>query len=109
MANRVGVIARGELILVEDKTTLMTKLGKRQLKLTLKRPLDEVPPELAADGVSLCRGGAALVYTFDSTDERQGIPAILQKLAASGIEFTDLETSQSSLEDIFIRLVRADH
>jgi len=106
MADRVGVISRGEIVLVEDKAELMRKLGRKQLTLQLQAPLDRLPPELDAYRLELFRQGNELVYTYDTRGERTGITALLRDLAAAGIRFKDLQTSQSSLEDIFIGLLR---
>jgi ABC-2 type transport system ATP-binding protein len=106
MADRIGVIRRGELILVEDKATLMQKLGKRQLTLHLQKPLERVPEPLAAYPLELSPDRTALVFTFDSRAERTGIATLLRQLGDLGIAFKDLQTSESSLEDIFISLVR---
>jgi ABC-2 type transport system ATP-binding protein len=106
MADRVGVINKGEIVLVEDKTELMRKLGKKELALQLAEPLDTVPVPLAAYGLALTDGGSRLTYTYDSQADRTGITALLGDLSAAGIRFTDLETKQSSLEEIFVNLVR---
>jgi ABC-2 type transport system ATP-binding protein len=106
MADRVGVISRGEIILVEDKAELMRKLGRKQLTLQLQAPLDRVPPELDAYRLALSRQGTELVYTYDTRGERTGITALLRDLSVAGIRFKDLQTSQSSLEDIFVGLLR---
>jgi ABC-2 type transport system ATP-binding protein len=108
MADRIGIIARGELILTEEKATLMRKLGKRQLTLTLKEPLAEIPARLAAWPLALGHGGTALEYTFDArgTDGQADIPGLLRALGEAGVAFKDLSTRQSSLEDIFVTLVR---
>jgi ABC-2 type transport system ATP-binding protein len=106
MADRVGVINHGELILVEEKAELMRKLGKKELTLYLQKPLDAVPAELGAYRLSLANGGSELVYTYDTQAERTGITALLSDLAKAGIRFKDLHTTQSSLEDIFVGLVR---
>ncbi|HLL05036.1 MAG TPA: ABC transporter ATP-binding protein [Myxococcaceae bacterium] len=105
MADRIGVISKGELILVEDKAALMTKLGKKQLTLTLADRLAALPSELADARLKLSPSGTELTYTFDSQDERTGIPTLLRRLTDQGINFTDLHTSQSSLEEIFVNLV----
>jgi ABC-2 type transport system ATP-binding protein len=105
MADRIGVINKGELILVEEKRALMKKLGKKQLTLHLVRPLQTVPNELSAWKVVLKNGGSELEYSFHSGEEHAGIPALLRRLGELGIAFTDLQTRQSSLEDIFIDLV----
>jgi ABC-2 type transport system ATP-binding protein len=106
MADRIGVISKGEIILVEDKAELMRKLGKKQLKLQLNQKLAAVPPELAAYGLTLAAEGAELIYSYDTQGERTGITALLKDLNAAGIRFRDLSTTQSSLEDIFVDLVR---
>ena len=108
MADRVGVILKGELILVEEKTALMKKLGKKTLTLNLQDPLDALPPELAEWNLSLKAEGNELEYVFDSNAERTGVPSLLRKLSDLGIAFKDLHTSQSSLEDIFVSLVHRD-
>jgi ABC-2 type transport system ATP-binding protein len=108
MADRIGIINKGELILVEGKAALMRKLGRKQLTLHLQGRLDAVPPALAAHGLALAPGGTELVYTYDTQRERTGITALLSDLAAAGIRFRDLHTTQSSLEDIFVDLVRRD-
>ena len=106
MADRVGVINKGELILVEEKSALMKKLGKKQLVLQLQRPLDTLPDALSEYALELSGDKAQLTYTFEQKD-RAGIAELLQALAAAGIHFKDLQTEQSSLEDIFVDLVRA--
>ena len=106
MADRVGVISRGEIILVEEKAELMRKLGRKQLTLQLQAPLEQLPPALAPYRLELARQGTELVYTYDTRGERTGITALLRDLAAAGIRFKDLRTSQSSLEDIFVGLLR---
>jgi ABC-2 type transport system ATP-binding protein len=106
MADRVGVIDRGEIILVEEKAELMRKLGEKKLTLHLQKPLSALPPELAAQRLTLANGGSELVYTYDTRGERTGITALLQSLSNAGIRFNDLHTTQSSLEDIFVGLVR---
>ena len=105
MADRVGVISRGELIVVEEKTALMKKLGKKTLTLNLQDPLEAVPAELAEWNVTLKDDGHELEYVFDSNVEKTGVPSLLRKLSDLGIAFKDLNTSQSSLEDIFVDLV----
>jgi len=105
MSDRVGIIAKGELILTEDKATLMRKLGKRQLTLTLATPLAALPPALAAWPLTLAGGGATLEYAFDAKDGSADVPGLLRALADAGIGFKDLATRQSSLEDIFVTLV----
>jgi ABC-2 type transport system ATP-binding protein len=105
MADRVGVISRGELILVEEKSALMHKLGKKQLTLSLAEPLAAVPPELAEWDLTLEDGGNVLRFTFDANADRTGVPSLLRRMSDIGIGFKDLETQQSSLEDIFVGLV----
>jgi len=105
MADRIGVINKGELILVEDKAALISKLGKKQLTLQLHNKLDAVPVTLAGHGLALAADGAELIYTYDTKGERTGITALLGDLNAAGIRFRDLHTTQSSLEDIFVDLV----
>ena len=105
MADRIGVIHKGELIVVEEKIKLMKKLGKKQLTLNLQEPLATIPTGLGAWGLALKNGGSELEYTFDGDEERTGIPALLRRLAELGIGFKDLNTRQSSLEDIFVGLV----
>ena len=107
MADRIGVISKGELIVVEDKAVLMRKLGKKQLTLSLRAPLQRIPAALAGLALELTEGGHALLYTFDTQQEETGIAELLKRLAALGIEFKDLHSSESSLEDIFVRLVHA--
>lgn len=108
MADRVGVINRGELILVEEKAELMRKLGRKRLVLQLQEPLLERPPALLRDDIEIASDGAELVYSYDAKAGRTGITTLLGDLAAAGIRFTDLRTEQSSLEDIFVNLVRGD-
>jgi len=107
MADRIGVISRGELILVEEKAALMRKLGKKQLSLQLQEPLHAVPAGLEAYQLELAGAGAELVYTFDAQAEHTGIAELLRELSKRGIDFKDLQTSQSSLEEIFVSLVRS--
>lgn len=108
IADRVGVIANGELILVEEKDELMRKLGNKQLMLDLHQPLKAVPDELSDYDLKLTAGGHELVYTYDTKAERTGITKLLKDLGAAGITFRDLRTSQSSLEEIFVNLVRQE-
>ncbi|HJS76516.1 MAG TPA: ABC transporter ATP-binding protein [Burkholderiales bacterium] len=105
MADRIGVINKGELVVVEEKAALMKKLGKKQLTLHLLEPLAGIPAGLAGWNVHLKNGGGELEYIFDAQDESTGIPALLGRLGALGIAYKDLQTRQSSLEDIFIDLV----
>jgi ABC-2 type transport system ATP-binding protein len=106
MADRIGVVNNGELILVEDKAELMRKLGKKRLTLQLHGELDEIPSELAGYRLELAAGGTELIYTYDTQTERTGITALLADLNAVDIRFKDLRTEQSSLEDIFVSLVK---
>lgn len=106
MADRVGVINKGRLLLVEEKTALMRKLGKREMHLSLAEPIAALPPELADWDLAIEDEGHRLTYVFDAHAERTGIPSLLQRLGQLGIAFNDLETSKSSLEDIFVDLVR---
>ena len=108
MADRVGVIDKGNLILVEEKRALMRKLGKRRLTLSLDEPMAAIPPELSDWSLETQADGKELVYTFDAKAERTGIPSLLGKLQELGIAFHDLDASKSSLEDIFVDLVRND-
>ena len=105
MADRIGVIRKGELIVVEDKDVLMRKLGKKQLTLTLQQPMDSIPVALARWPLVLGKEGIELTYTFDTQQEDTGIAALLRALAEHGIDFKDLHSSESSLEDIFVSLV----
>ena len=105
MADRVGVINRGEIILVEDKTVLMHKLGKKQLVIELRTPLANLPAELVAYDLERSSNGCRLTYTFDAKAHETGIAGLMRQLAASGVDFEDLQTRQSSLEDIFVSLV----
>ncbi len=107
MADRIGVISKGELIVVEEKTALMRKLGKKQLTLHLQNALGEIPPALAGLPLELVKGGTQLVYSFDTQLADTGIAGLLRKLHDAGIEFKDLHTAESSLEEIFVNLVRA--
>jgi ABC-2 type transport system ATP-binding protein len=106
MADRIGVIHKGEIILVEDKAELMRKLGKKQLTLQLEKTLERIPHGLSAYNLELSGGGSELIYTFEEQGDRAGITALLKDLAEAGIRFKDLHTTQSSLEDIFVTLVR---
>jgi ABC-2 type transport system ATP-binding protein len=107
MADRIGVISRGEIILVEDKDVLMQKLGKKQLTLQLQHPLAAVPAELAGYNLALSDDGEELVYTFDAQGDDTGIAGLLRHLGEHSIDFKDMRTKQSSLEDIFVGLVSA--
>jgi len=106
MADRIGVINKGEIILVEDKRELMHKLGSKQLTLQLQRPLNALPPGLSPFKLELSADGHELTYTYDTQVARTGITALIDALAAAGILFKDLQTKQSSLEEIFVTLVR---
>jgi len=108
MADRVGVILKGELILVEEKTALMKKLGKKTLTLNLQDPLTALPPELGEWDLTIRAEGNELEYVFDSNAERTGVPSLLRRLSDLGVAFKDLNTRQSSLEDIFVSLVHRD-
>ena len=105
MADRIGVIRKGELVVVEDKHVLMRKLGRKQLTLTLQAPLSDLPSALADLPLELIQGGHSLVYTFDAQAQETGIASLLRRLGELGIEYRDLNTSESSLEDIFVGLV----
>jgi ABC-2 type transport system ATP-binding protein len=107
MADRIGVISKGALIVVEEKTALMRKLGKKQLTLFLQNPLSSIPPSLAGLPLELAKDGTQLIYSFDTQASETGIAGLLRKLNEQGIEFKDLHTAESSLEDIFVNLVRA--
>jgi len=106
MADRIGVINKGEIVLVEDKATLMQQLGKKRLTLHLQARIDAVPAQLAPYKLEICDDGHALLYDYDTKGERTGITSLLSDLRGAGIRFTDLDTTQSSLEDIFVSLVR---
>ena len=106
MADRIGVINKGELILVEEKAELMKKLGKKELTVNLQEPMTAIPAELADWNLALKGDGSELVYSFDAKGESTGIPLLLRRLSDLGIGFKDLNTRQSSLEDIFVSLVR---
>jgi ABC-2 type transport system ATP-binding protein len=108
MADRIGVINKGELVVVEDKHVLMRKLGSKQLTLQLQTPLERIPEPLAGEPLELVDDGQALVYTFDTQAERTGIATLLRRLSEHGIDFKDLHSSESSLEDIFVSLVHSD-
>jgi ABC-2 type transport system ATP-binding protein len=108
MADRVGVVSKGEIILVEEKVELMRKLGKKQLTLQLQHSLERVPPGLAGYGLELSGDRNELIYTYDAKDGRPGIAALLAALDDAGVTFKDLRTTESSLEDIFVSLVREE-
>ncbi len=105
IADRVGIINRGQLLLVDDKQCLMQKLGKKTLHIELKQSIDELPPALADFNLEVSADGSQLIYTYDTDLERTGITALLQKMHEAGLALKDLNTSQSSLEEIFVRLV----
>jgi ABC-2 type transport system ATP-binding protein len=105
MADRIGVISRGKLMLVEDKATLMKKLGKKQLTVQLQEPMGAIPAGLAEWSLALRSGGTELEFSFEAGQEHTGIPGLLRRLGELGIAFKDLNTQQSSLEDIFVSLV----
>lgn len=106
MADRIGVINQGEIVLIEDKNALMQKLGKKQLKLYLQNKVTEIPASLAVYNLELAADGEQLIYSYDTKSERTGITSLLSDLRENGIRFSDLDTTQSSLEDIFVSLVR---
>lgn len=108
MADRVGVINHGEIILVEDKAELMNKLGKKQLTLELHQPLEAIPDQLSSHNLALSSDGDALTYEYNTHGERTGITTLLKDLNEAGIRFRDLNTTQSSLEEIFVNLVKRD-
>ncbi|MEJ7596391.1 MAG: ABC transporter ATP-binding protein [Kofleriaceae bacterium] len=105
MADRIGVMSKGKLILVEDKDVLMRKLGKKRLILQLREPLERIPDALSELPLELTEGGSTLVYTFDSATEETGIADLLRKLGEHGVDFKDLRSKESSLEEIFVSLV----
>ena len=107
MADRIGVINKGEIILVEDKAGLMQKLGKKELKVHLQGRIDAIPASLAAYNLELSDDGHAVIYDYDTKGDRTGITSLLNDLRTAGIRISDLDTRQSSLEDIFVSLVRA--
>ena len=106
IADRIGVVAKGEILLVQDKAALMAQMGRKELRIELAAPLSQVPAALADKGVELGEGGSTLSYTYDANAGRTGIAAIVAALADEGIKMTDLSTRQSSLEDIFVDLVK---
>jgi ABC-2 type transport system ATP-binding protein len=107
MADRIGIINKGAIVLIEDKASLMQKLGKKQLKLHLQSRIEAIPPELSAYKLELSDHGCELIYNYHTKGERTGITSLLSDLRGAGIKFSDLETTQTSLEDIFVSLVRA--
>jgi ABC-2 type transport system ATP-binding protein len=108
MADRIGVINKGEMVLVEEKAELMRKLGKKQLTVELQQPLAQVPPELAGYALTLGGEGRELTYAYDSQDENVDAGELLAALQHAGLKLKDIQTRQSSLEDIFVNLVK-DH
>ena len=106
MAERIGVINKGELVVVEEKAALMKKLGKKELTLHLIAPLAAIPQALSAWNLKIKNGGSELQYAFDAHEERTGIPALLRRLDELGVAYKDLQTRQTSLEDIFLDLVK---
>ena len=106
MADRIGVIRNGEIILVENKHTLMRKLGRKQLTLQLQNPISVIPASLTHYSLTLSEDGQQLIYSFDTQAEQSGIGDLLRKLNGEGIDFRDLHTEESSLEEIFVSLVR---
>ncbi len=105
MADRIGVIRQGEIILVEDKSSLMSKLGKKELRLHLQKPLEAIPDSLADEPIELSEDGYELVYTFDSQKQQAGVARLLRTLGDIGVDYRDLQTRESSLEEIFVGLV----
>ena len=105
MADRIGVINKGAIVLVEDKTTLMERMGRKKLTIQLQNPIETVPADVASDAIALAGEGHQLVYTYDTKSTETGIAELLKKLSRHGIEFKDLQTEQSSLEEIFVSLV----
>lgn len=108
IADRVGVMAHGEILLVEDKDALMKKLGQKSLQIELQEPATVIPDSLSKYGLELAEGGGSLTYTYDTNADRTGITALLTDLGKAGLVMKDLQTSQSSLEDIFVNLVKED-
>ena len=108
IADRVGVIANGELMLVEEKDTLMQRMGQKQLEVQLTEPISEIPKGLQSDALTLSPDGGALIYSYDTRSERTGITTLLSNVAAEGLVLRDVVTRQSSLEDIFVTLVKED-
>ncbi|MFT5742179.1 MAG: ABC-2 type transport system ATP-binding protein [Paracoccaceae bacterium] len=106
IADRIGVINKGEILLVEDKDALMARMGQKHLRIDLTEPLTKVPKSLAKQGLTLAAGGRGLIYTFDANAERTGIAGILAEVHKAGLQLADLQTQQSSLEDIFVDLVK---
>lgn len=108
IADRIGVINKGELLLVEDKAALMSRMGRKEMRVELTAPLTDIPPSLSHYDICLQDEGRSLVYTYDTKGERTGITALLKDMQAAGLTLRDIQTSQSSLEDIFVGLVKED-
>jgi len=108
IADRVGVIASGELLLIEEKAKLMQRMGQKELEVQLAEPLDAVPTKLQSDALRLSEDARALIYTYDTRSERTGITTLLKAIADEGLVLRDVVTRQSSLEDIFVTLVKED-
>lgn len=108
IADRVGVIAKGELLLIEDKDVLMHKMGEKQMSIQLREPIDSIPESLASYNLARSADGHSITYTYDTNAEQTGITALLQAVNAAGLSLKDLKTTQSSLEDIFVKLVEEE-
>jgi ABC-2 type transport system ATP-binding protein len=108
IADRIGVINKGELLLVEDKASLMARMGRKTLRIDLREPIEQVPDALAKYDVELAEDGDVLLYHYDTRGEGTGITRLLQSLAAEGLQLRDIHTTQSSLEEIFVGLVQED-
>ena len=108
IADRIGVISKGQLLLVEEKQELMRRLGQKKMTVELQSPLDQIPETLNEFDLAIGEDGASLVYTYDTRAERTGITALLSAIASAGLVLKDLQTDQSSLEDIFVTLVKED-
>ncbi len=108
IADRIGVISKGRILLVERTDDLMARMGRKELRIELTKPISELPEVLRRDGLALAEGGEALIYTYDTRAERTGITALLAELQAEGLQLADLSTRNSSLEDIFVGLVKED-
>ncbi|MEP3331686.1 ABC transporter ATP-binding protein [Sedimentitalea sp.] len=108
IADRIGVITRGELVLVEEKTALMARMGRKQIEVQLTKPLQSIPAELESYALELCNDGEGLIYTYDVHGPRTGITGLLNSIAAAGLTLRDVQTRQSSLEDIFVDLVKGE-
>ncbi|MEM9126483.1 MAG: multidrug ABC transporter ATP-binding protein, partial [Pseudomonadota bacterium] len=108
IADRIGVIDKGELLLVQDKKTLMAQMGKKQIEVMLTEPIAAIPDSLAAHNLTLNGAGDALIYTYDTNADRTGITTLLNEVAQAGLVLRDVQTRQSSLEEIFVTLVSGD-